>query len=101
MTENFHEYQGSLGRLEAAVEDEYKTNLRYACNRERNYSKFYSFDFLSIFIPQSKMGIFFFTEESMLMKARNFGSKDLYRKAQLIETPSCKKFEEFKQNGRF
>lgn len=40
VTENFHEYQGSLGRLEAAVEDEYKTNLRYACNRERNYSKF-------------------------------------------------------------
>lgn len=39
VTENFHEYQGSLGRLEAAVEDEYKTNLRYACNRERNYSK--------------------------------------------------------------
>lgn len=37
----------------------------------------------------------------MLMKARNFGSKDLYRKAQLIETPSCKKFEDFKQNGRF
>lgn len=40
VSENFHEYQGSLGRLEAAVEDEYKTNLRYACNRERNYSKF-------------------------------------------------------------
>ncbi|XP_055309043.1 dnaJ homolog subfamily B member 12-like [Sitodiplosis mosellana] len=77
VTENFHEYQGSLGRLEAAVEDEYKTNLRYACNRERNY------------------------KESMLMKARNFGSKDLYRKAQLIETPSCRSFEDFKQNGRF
>lgn len=29
-----------MGRLEAAVEDEYKTNLRYACNRERNYSEF-------------------------------------------------------------
>lgn len=38
--DNFHsEYQGSLGRLEATVEDEFKTNLRYACNRERNYSK--------------------------------------------------------------
>lgn len=35
------------------------------------------------------------------MKARNFGSKDLYRKAQQIETPSCKKFEDFKSNGRF
>ena len=43
VTENFHEYQGSLGRLEAAVEDEYKTNLRYACNRERNYSEIHFF----------------------------------------------------------
>lgn len=40
VTENFHEYQGSLGRLEATVEDEYKANLRYTCNRERNYSKY-------------------------------------------------------------
>lgn len=42
-----------------------------------------------------------FAEESMLMKARNFGNKEHYRKAQKIETPSCEKFEDFKTTGRF
>lgn len=37
----------------------------------------------------------------MLMKARNFGNKEHYRKAQKIETPSCEKFEDFKTTGRF
>lgn len=38
--DNFHtEYQGSLGRLEASVEEEYVTTLKHACYRERNYSK--------------------------------------------------------------
>lgn len=37
--DNFHsEYQGSLGRLEASVEEEYLTTLKHACFRERNYS---------------------------------------------------------------
>ncbi|KAG8242679.1 DnaJ (Hsp40), sub B, member 12 [Homalodisca vitripennis] len=36
--ETFHnEYQGSLRRLEASVEEEYVTNLRHACYREKNY----------------------------------------------------------------
>lgn len=40
--ENFHtEYQGSVGRLEASVEEEYINNLKHACYRERNYSKYY------------------------------------------------------------
>lgn len=38
--DNFHtEYQGSVGRLEASVEEEYVTTLKHACYRERNYSK--------------------------------------------------------------
>ena len=38
--ENFHtEYQGSLRRLEITVEEEYVTNLRHSCYREKNYSK--------------------------------------------------------------
>ncbi|XP_046661843.1 dnaJ homolog subfamily B member 1-like isoform X2 [Homalodisca vitripennis] len=37
--ETFHnEYQGSLRRLEASVEEEYVTNLRHACYREKNYN---------------------------------------------------------------
>ncbi|XP_048485856.1 dnaJ homolog subfamily B member 12 isoform X3 [Plutella xylostella] len=36
--ENFHtEYQGSLRRLEAAIEEEYLVGLRHACQREKNY----------------------------------------------------------------
>lgn len=39
--DNFHsEYQGSLGRLEASVEEEYINNLKHACYREKNYSKY-------------------------------------------------------------
>jgi len=38
--DNFHsEYQGSVGRLEASVEEEYINNLKHACFRERNYRK--------------------------------------------------------------
>lgn len=64
--DNFHtEYQGSVGRLEASVEEEYINNLKHACYRERNY------------------------KESMIAKARAFGDRELFRKAQTINTPSC------------
>ena len=39
--ENFGtEYQGSLGRLESAVEEEYIMNMKRACFSEKNYRKF-------------------------------------------------------------
>lgn len=42
--ENFHlEYQGSMRRLEASVEEEYMNNLRNSCYREKNYSELFSF----------------------------------------------------------
>uniref|UniRef100_A0A1L8DTS2 Putative dnaj-class molecular chaperone n=1 Tax=Nyssomyia neivai TaxID=330878 RepID=A0A1L8DTS2_9DIPT len=64
--DNFHsEYQGSVSRLETAVEEEYYQNLKHKCFRERQY------------------------RESMIMKARNFGDANLYRKAQNTPTPSC------------
>lgn len=64
--DNFHsEYQGSVGRLEASVEEDYLTNLKHSCYRERNY------------------------KETMFAKARNFGDRELYHKAQNIQTPSC------------
>ncbi|KFB40625.1 AGAP001810-PA-like protein [Anopheles sinensis] len=68
--ENFHsEYQGSVVRLEASVEEDYLNNLKHSCYRERNY------------------------KDTMLMKARNFGDRDLYQKAQNINTPSCDKLQ--------
>ncbi|XP_037916343.1 dnaJ homolog subfamily B member 14 isoform X2 [Hermetia illucens] len=37
--DNFHtEYQGSVGRLEASVEEDFINHLKHACSRERNYN---------------------------------------------------------------
>ncbi|GBP63666.1 DnaJ homolog subfamily B member 12 [Eumeta japonica] len=70
--ENFHtDYQGSLRRLEMAVEEEYIVNLRHACQRERNY------------------------KDSMMWKARNFGDNRQYQEAQRLKTPSCDKLQSF------
>ncbi|XP_054277426.1 dnaJ homolog subfamily B member 14 isoform X2 [Macrosteles quadrilineatus] len=74
--ESFHsEYQGSLRRLEASVEEEYVTNLRHACYREKNY------------------------KDTMQWKARNFGDKELFQKAQSIRTPSCDTLGELSMRG--
>lgn len=44
MKENFGtEYQGSLGRLESAVEEEYIVNMKRACFSEKNYREFDEF----------------------------------------------------------
>jgi len=46
--ENFHsEYQGSLRRLEISIEEEYVSNLRQSCVREKTYSMY----LLRLFIP--------------------------------------------------
>ncbi|KAG7298417.1 hypothetical protein JYU34_018042 [Plutella xylostella] len=70
--ENFHtEYQGSLRRLEAAIEEEYLVGLRHACQREKNY------------------------KDSMTWKARNFGDSRQLSEAQKLRTPSCEKLQSF------
>lgn len=58
--ENFHsEYQGSLRRLEISIEEEYVSNLRQTCAREKNYST-YLFFFIS-----SNILITFFNNTAM------------------------------------
>ncbi|KAH8383085.1 hypothetical protein KR009_006668 [Drosophila setifemur] len=70
--DNFYsEYQGSVARLEESVEEDYVNNLKHSCSRERNY------------------------RDSMLAKARTFGDRDLYRKAQNINTPSCENLQKY------
>lgn len=121
--ENFHsEYQGSVGRLEASVEEEYLNNLKHSCYRERNYSKcailllkfvcYICSSVLQMIILLVRIAFrhfytcffFFFqfpfirAEETMLMKARNFGDRDLYYKAQHINTPSCDKLHSLHNN---
>ncbi|XP_017786256.1 PREDICTED: dnaJ homolog subfamily B member 12 [Nicrophorus vespilloides] len=71
--ETFHtDYQGSVRRLEGTIEDEFMTNLRHACYREKNY------------------------RESMIWKARNFGDRELYQNAQNIKLPSCDRLHEIR-----
>lgn len=49
--DNFHsEYQGSLRRLELSVEEEYLTNLRHNCYREKNYSEIFAYLLYIIYI---------------------------------------------------
>lgn len=93
--ENFHiEYQGSLTRLDASVEEEYLTNLKHACYRERNYSKY---TINNANVNASYVGIFLIvfllfcipTEDSMIHKARAYGGREMMKQASLLETPSC------------
>ncbi|XP_066254611.1 dnaJ homolog subfamily B member 12 isoform X2 [Euwallacea similis] len=74
--ENFHsEYQGSVKRLELSVEEEYVSNLRHQCYREKSY------------------------RDSMIWKARNFGDNELYQNAQKIKMPACENLQNLRTHG--
>ncbi|KAF7282781.1 dnaJ homolog subfamily B member 12 [Rhynchophorus ferrugineus] len=71
--ENFHtEYQGSVKRLEMSVEEEYLSNLRHQCYREKSY------------------------RDAMVWKARNFGDRALFEKAQKSNMPSCEQLQQLR-----
>lgn len=54
--ENFHtEYQGSVKRLEMSVEEEYVSNLRHQCYREKSYSKCFFFIFYIILLKITRL----------------------------------------------
>lgn len=60
--ENFHsEYQGSLRRLEISIEEEFVSNLRQTCAREKSYSMYICFIYLFQYI------IFFINATMMLI----------------------------------
>ncbi|XP_032525992.2 dnaJ homolog subfamily B member 12 isoform X1 [Danaus plexippus] len=72
--ENFHtDYQGSLRRLEMAIEEEYIVGLRHACQRERNY------------------------RDNAAWKARNFGDARQHAEATKMRLPSCEKLQAFQR----
>ncbi|KAM3843109.1 dnaJ homolog subfamily B member 12-like [Diretmus argenteus] len=67
----FKEYTGvNLKNLERTVEDDYISNLRNNCWKEKQQ------------------------KEGMLYRARYFGDSDLYQRAQKARTPSCAKLSE-------
>ncbi|CAL9699285.1 unnamed protein product [Knipowitschia caucasica] len=61
---------GNLKNLERSVEDDYISNLRNNCWKEKQQ------------------------KEGMLYRARYFGDSDLYERAQRARTPSCAKLSE-------
>ncbi|XP_014789306.1 dnaJ homolog subfamily B member 12 isoform X2 [Octopus bimaculoides] len=54
-----------LRRIERQVEDEYVSNLRTSCFKERSY------------------------KETLIWRAKNYGDSKLYKKAMNMEVPSC------------
>lgn len=88
-----------LKNLERAVEDDYISNLRNNCWKEKQQSRFSTpglmiwrwVFWIYIYIRQH---VFFPSEEGMLYRARYFGDSDLYQRAQRARTPSCAKLSE-------
>lgn len=100
--ENFHtEHQGSMRRLEMSVEEDYIQNLRQACYREKNYSKYSVLRRFCYFIKKClvfKYGFnavptFLLSGETLFWKARNFGDRDLFEKAQNMRLSNCEQYQ--------
>lgn len=65
-----------LDKFEAAIVDEFVSEIRHQCYREQQY------------------------KESMLWRARMMNDNELYREAQRQGTPSCTRLNNFVQRGR-
>jgi len=71
------DFQGNLRRMESAIEEEYITNLRNECYKQRNY------------------------KEHMIWRAKNFGDDDMQRQAREMSLPSCDALHSLRQRSRF
>jgi len=67
-------YRNKVKQIENQVEDEYVSQLRMNCYREKNQ------------------------RETMLWRARTFGDNDLWQRAQKLTTPSCTRLNEIYGN---
>lgn len=94
----------NLKNLERSVEDDYISNLRNNCWKEKQQSRA-SYSRLNIlqrlkrfFQPPSYIShdlfVWSVAEEGMLYRARYFGDSELYQRAQKARTPSCAKLSE-------
>lgn len=71
-----NDFQGNLKRLEAGIEDEYITNTRSECYKQRNY------------------------KEHMLWRARNFGDEHMLQQAKTMALPACDAMQQLRQRTR-
>ncbi|ODN02863.1 DnaJ subfamily B member 14 [Orchesella cincta] len=72
-----NDFQGNLRRMESAIEEEYITNLRNECYKQRNY------------------------KEHMIWRAKNFGDDDMQRQAREMTLPSCDALHTLRQRSRY
>ncbi|XP_074648299.1 dnaJ homolog subfamily B member 14-like [Tubulanus polymorphus] len=63
------QYKGSIYKIDRQVEEEYVSNLRQNCFRERNY------------------------KETLIWRARNYNDRKMYERAQNMKTPNCDALE--------
>lgn len=89
-----------LKNLERTVEDDYISNLRNNCWKEKQQSTCAS-EMPPVMIAGPALALIlrfclslFPAEEGMLYRARYFGDTDLYQRAQRARTPSCAKLSE-------
>lgn len=96
------EFSGNnLKNVERNVEEDYISNLRNNCWKEKQQSEFKEHE---ICLVGYLIGWFMYTlaenshlvfpEEGLLYRARYFGDSDLYKKAQRMATPSCSRLSE-------
>lgn len=91
------EFSGNnLKNVERSVEEDYISNLRNNCWKEKQQSEFTEhkscwFMCTELLAENSRL---VFPEEGLLYRARYFGDSDLYKKAQKMGTPSCSRLSE-------
>lgn len=104
-TDFLSNYRNKIAQIEHQVEDEYISQLRMKCYKERNDSmlschvrKQYFVDSIVPYEGSSYcilIHLFHYClEETALWRARTFGDADLWNRAQRMATPSCDRLQE-------
>jgi len=70
------DFQGNLKRLESGIEEEYISNLRNECFKQRNY------------------------KEHLIWRAKNFGDENMLNQARDMQLPSCDALHGLRQKTR-
>lgn len=91
------EFSGNnLKNVERSVEEDYISNLRNNCWKEKQQSEFTKHTPRRFMrteqLAEDSRPVF--PEEGLLYRARYFGDSDLFKKAQKMPTPSCSRLSE-------
>jgi hypothetical protein len=87
-------YRGRLQQIEQQVEDEYVTNLRMNCYRERNQSELSWIRFVTSRGEGSGVDVLHVAEETLAWRARTFGDSAMWDKSQRMTMPNCDRLQQ-------